>query len=194
MIAINGLTSTIATAFLKVLGAEPFVAWRDLAKPPPPAERFLIAQGYLKGRSAGDHDAETGPATFQTNFLAVAAACDNIFVDNPTARVVVIGSESGFSGSYDTAYAGAKAALHLYVETKKLKPDQQLICVAPGIIGDSGMTHRREDLDRLAGREQAHPKRRFLRAVEVARLVHYLLYEDEGYLSGAVIRMNGGPA
>jgi NAD(P)-dependent dehydrogenase (short-subunit alcohol dehydrogenase family) len=122
----------------------------------------------------------------------VIAACDQVFDERELARVVVIGSESGFSGSYDSAYAAAKAGLHAYVETKRLKPRQQLVCVAPGIIADAGMTTRRPDKDALAARALEHPKRRFVTALEVAKLIRFLLYDDIGYLSGITIRMNGG--
>jgi NAD(P)-dependent dehydrogenase (short-subunit alcohol dehydrogenase family) len=74
----------------------------------------------------------------------------------------------------------------------KIKPQQQIVCVSPGIIEDAGMTVRREDRVNLARRRDMHPKRRFLRAIEVARMIHFLLYVDEGYTSGVVIRMNGG--
>ena len=56
------------------------------------------------------------------------------------------------------------------------------------------MTLRRTDRDRLERRAAKHPKRRFLDAADVARLVHFLLYVDRGYVSGCVIRMHGGEA
>ncbi|MFS2208487.1 hypothetical protein, partial [Variovorax sp. Varisp36] len=62
--------------------------------------------------------------------------------------------------------------------------------MAPGIIGDAGMTLRRADKHNLMARQMAHRKRRFIEAIEVARLIHFLLYVDQGYLSGIVIRMN----
>ena len=71
-------------------------------------------------------------------------------------------------------------------------PQQQLVAVAPSIIEDSGMTKVRTDHENLAARCQANPKGRFLKAIEVARLVRFLLYDDKGYINNTVIEMNGG--
>ena len=40
------------------------------------------------------------------------------------------------------------------------------------------MTQRRDDLDAVAERARKTPKGRFLRAEEVSRLLHYVLYVD----------------
>jgi hypothetical protein len=54
------------------------------------------------------------------------------------------------------------------------------------------MTLRRDDTENLERRREEHPKKRFLTSLEVAKMVHHLLYVDEGYTTGTVIRMNGG--
>lgn len=187
MIAVTGMSSAIAREF-SAISPEPLVRFRQGIR----AGRYLFCQGVLHGRSMADHLPRSLADTFEANFAAVARACDAIFADEADARVVVIGSQSGFGGSYDMAYAGAKAALHLYVEAKRLGPAQQLVAIAPGIIADAGMTERRADQAELARRASAHPKGRFLTAAEVARLVRFLLFEDAGYLTGTVIRMHGG--
>lgn len=195
MIAINGMGSQIAKELLALLPeGEEAVGYKLPGRAPIEADRFVFCQGYLAGKSAGEHDDHSAGETFTVNFLDIAAACDRIFAGLDHARVVVVGSQSGFSGSYDTAYAGAKAALHTYVETKRLGPEQQLVAVAPGIVADGGMTTRRKDQRDLVQRELSHPKGRFLLACEVARLIRFLLYDDSGYLSGTVIRMHGGEA
>ncbi len=159
---------------------------------PPIVARYVLAAGMLVGKPLLQQEPDELIGTLLANATIPIAFCDAVLMDNPHARICVIGSESGFTWSHDGTYAAAKAALHKYVETKKLKPMQQLICIAPSIIEDSGMTQRRTDLDHLARRKAEHPKQRFLRAKEVARLIHFVLYVDEGYLSGQVIRMNGG--
>lgn len=156
------------------------------------AERFVFAGGLLLGKAVNDYHDGDMETVMQANYYWPVTLCEQILAENPAARIVVLGSESGIKGSYDTVYAGAKAALHKYVETKKLKPDQQLVCVAPSIIEDSGMTQRRQDLDNLERRRREHPKGRFMKAEEVARLIHFLLYVDPGYISGTTIVMNGG--
>lgn len=158
----------------------------------PQAERFVICSGLLTGKPLAEQTPEELFLAWEANFVRPAIECEFILANNPKARIVLMGSDSAFSGSYDEAYAGAKAALSRYVETKKLQPDQQLVCIAPSIIADAGMTTRRSDTERLGERMNRHPKRRFLMAAEVARLIYFLLYVDAGYLSGVTIRLNGG--
>jgi NAD(P)-dependent dehydrogenase (short-subunit alcohol dehydrogenase family) len=193
MIAINGMGSTIAQALLPMLPAgEHVVRFTASGVPHLAAARYLFAQGHLEGRGLRQIDRTAEAKTWAVNFTDVAASIDEILDGDSSARICVIGSESGYKGSFDMSYAGAKAALHLYVETKPTGPSQQLVAISPGVISDAGMTRRRPDKADLAKRAKAHPKGRFASAEEVARLVHFLLYEDQGYLTGTVIRMHGG--
>lgn len=159
------------------------------------AGRYFFCQGLLRGKSMDEQTSDEIAESMAVNCTQIIKACEQILEENRVARICVMGSESGYAGSYDGAYATAKAHLHAYVESKCLRnPGQQLVCVAPSIIYDAGMTVRRKDQDKLEIRRNSHPKRRYLRSMEVARLVHFLLYVDCGYLSGVVIRMHGGRA
>lgn len=154
--------------------------------------RYLFCQGVLNGKSVLEQTGDEITNSYYVNFSWIAAQCKRILAGNGDARICVIGSESAFAGSHDQAYADHKRYLHEFVESQPLRPNQQLICIAPTIIGDAGMTTRRADIENLERRKLAHPKERFLTADEVAGLVHHVLYVDRGYLSGVTIRMNGG--
>jgi len=157
------------------------------------ADRFVFCAGILNANPGVMQNEREIVESIRVNFIETAAMCDVILAQNSSARICIIGSESGLVGSYDDIYAMAKAALHAYVERKKLlSTEQQLVAIAPSIIEDAGMTLRRKDRDNLIRRRQEHPKRRFIKAIEVARLIQFLLYVDEGYISGVIIRMNGG--
>lgn len=158
----------------------------------PFSDRYLLCAGVLRAKPLGEQSADEIAEAMHVNLIRPMRLCDSILERIENARICIIGSESGYTWSYDGAYAAAKAALHRYVETKKLKPGQQLVAVAPSIIEDTVMTMVRADTENLERRKAEHPKQRFLKAAEVARLIHFLLYQDEGYLSGTVIRMNGG--
>ncbi len=195
MIAIRGMHSRIALELLPMLPDSESVREipRGSSGIDTGATRFVFLQGLLLPRRLIDQTPAERAEIFSVNAAEVIAACDAIIETVPRARIVVLGSESGFSGSFDWSYAAAKAGLHRYVETKMLRTsEQQLICVAPGIIGDAGMTTRRPDQHNLTFRARTHRLHRFLDSVEVARLIHFLLYVDRGYLSGIVIRINGG--
>ena len=189
-VGIAGSSSTIALEFCDLLDRDHGVMVGNIASMPADLDRYLICTGYLAGRSLADITLEEAGRTWQLNFLAVAQLCERIFETNDRARVCLLGSESGFAGSYDMAYAGAKAALHLYVETKKLRTrDQMLVGLAPHVIWDSNMTMRRDDLDVLLKRGRATRRRHWLTSREVAQEALHLLFEASTALSGQIIRM-----
>lgn len=192
MIAIRGYSSAIAQALVDILPMDEAVENVPRDGCNVTADRHLFCQGVLYGKPSTEYLEYEIAECFRANYITVKRQCDLIFAANPTARVCVIGSESAFAGSYDDLYAGSKMLLHHYVTTKKLGPEQQLICIAPSIVGDAGMTTRREDTDNLVSRETSHPKGRFLTCDEVAADIFHYLYVHAGYGTGVVIRLNGG--
>jgi len=193
MLAISGRTSTIAGELAALLPEWEQVKSADRPHELPlTAERYLFCNGLLLGIAPGHMTTDQHAATWKANFADIAEKCLDILAANDRARIVVIGSESAYRGSFDGAYAEAKQALHRFVEGTRLAPGQQMVAISPGIIENSGMTRRRKDQGALRDRMFNHPKRRFLTALEVARMAHFLLYIDEGYTSGVVIRMHGG--
>lgn len=193
MLVVTGWGSSIIQELLRLVPADEEARRAVYFDVPTNGDRYVFSAGVLRAKRIADQDASQIAETFMVNCASVMQACDRIFEANDLARVCVVGSESGNSWSFDGAYAASKAALHRYVETKRLRTvDQQLVCVAPGIIGDAGMTLRRADQQALHQRELTHPKGRFLDASEVARVIKFLLYDELGYVSGCVVRMNGG--
>ncbi len=191
-IAIRGIGSSIAHEFSVLYPNEQVFEIPRGQTPPFDIRRYLICQGILYGKKRIDMSNEEIYETYQVNCHQMVEMCEKILENNYRARICVMGSESGFSGSYDECYADAKNVLHRYVETRTIKPEQQLICVAPSIVEDSGMTIRRNDSANLNEKRKNHPKGRFLSSREVAKMIHFLLYEDEGYTTGTTIRMHGG--
>jgi NAD(P)-dependent dehydrogenase (short-subunit alcohol dehydrogenase family) len=194
MLAVTGYRSKIVQELRTLLPASEEVVRLDDLTQPTVCDRYLLCAGVLRPKTLRQQTEAEIAESLAVNLIRPMQVCDKVLERNEKARICVVGSESGFTWSFDGAYAAAKAALHRYVETKRLKPDQQLVCVAPSIIGDCSMTLRREDTESLERRRDTHPKKRFLEAIEVARLIHFLLYTDAGYTTGIVIRMNGGAA
>jgi 3-oxoacyl-[acyl-carrier protein] reductase len=195
MLAVTGYNSQLVKELRGFLPKEEEVVainHRDEIVSVPFCERYLLCAGIIRPKRLDEQSAEEIGETLTVNCIRPMQLADAILEKNDAARICIIGSESGYAWSYDGAYAAAKAALHRYVETKKLKPAQQLVCIAPSIIEDTLMTFMRQDTENLDRRRAEHPKRRFLKAVEIARVIHFVLYQDEGYLSGQVIRVNGG--
>jgi NAD(P)-dependent dehydrogenase (short-subunit alcohol dehydrogenase family) len=191
MIGIIGALTTIATEF-RTLSKDSSMNVR-LEEAPYDLPRYLICMGYLAGRRIGEQTHEEHGLAWQKNFSDIAAFCEVVFDSNPYARICIIGSASGENGSYDMAYAGAKAAIHLYIRTKKLTdPRQQIVGIAPGVIADSGMTKARKDFGECIERGMRQRRGRWTLAHEVAQLAQFLLYVDQGAICNEVIRMDGG--
>ncbi len=156
------------------------------------ARRYVFAHGYMTDRPIGKQMSSEIAMSLMANLTSTVLMCERILEMNSQARIVVMGSMSGIDGSHDTTYAIAKAGLHKYVETRRVTADQQLVAVAPTIIWDSGMTQRRNDLHGVLNRARTWPKQRCASAMEVARLIYFLLWEDLGYITNCVIPVDGG--
>jgi short-subunit dehydrogenase len=127
------------------------------------------------------------------NLLSVVKICEVALQHNRKAKIIILGSESGIKGSFDIIYALTKAAIHKYVEERKIKhPGQQLICIAPSTIIDSHMTIKRKDKINVQKSIINNPKKRGILSKEISNLIFTLFYEQTDYISNTVIRIDGG--
>lgn len=164
----------------------------DVTAIPADLDRYVLAAGLLMPKRISDQTFEETAASLAVNLTSTVRICEYLLASNPRARIAILGSES-FRGSFDTTYFLAKAAVVAYVQQRRIShPGQQLVVVSPTIVMDSGMTQRRHDLDRVEARAAQAPKLRFLRSDEVSRLLHYVLYVDDGMLTNTVVSLNGG--
>lgn len=157
------------------------------------ADRIVLCHGTLASERFSTRTETDLLDSLKVNLLSVVRVAEIALEQNPLARIAVLGSESGLKGSYDIAYALSKAALHAYVTERQIvHPQQQLVAIAPSTISDTGMTLRRSDQDRAKQIMQTNPKGRGVTSREVAELLYFLLFEDEGYITNTVVHMNGG--
>jgi len=192
VIFVRGADSAIAQALAELHAISP-VKRRD--QMPDDGDKYLFCAGLIRQARLGQQSSAEVTETLFVNAINVIRECDRLLDVNPRARICVVGSESAFKWSFDGAYAAAKAALHRYVETKRLNfPDQQLVCVAPTCVLNTKMNQQRnpDGVAALEARRLMTPKRRWLQPMEVARMIHFMLCVDEGYTTNVVIRMNGG--
>lgn len=164
---------------------------REPCNLPTHLDYYFMCAGVLYGKAADEIEWDEVIETMKVNMLSVMIACDRIFENNAKAKICVIGSMSGINGSYDVTYAAAKAGLHMYVEKKVLTyPKQHLVCVAPTIIEDSGMTQRRVDLRETLQRGRQRRLGRWLHAEEVAKVACFAIAQPS--MCNTIIQLTGG--
>ena len=173
MIAVTGMGSTI----IKELSAYDEII--RINKAIPDVDLFVLAAGVMKGLQWLEQNHEDIIETFLVNTFTPVTLCEQIFTLRPHARVCIVGSASGFNGSYDMAYAMSKSAIHTYVETRPIDEKQRLFAVAPGIIKDSNMAKKRHDYAEIL-------KGDYITSKEVAKWIMGGLVEGT---TGEVIRL-----
>jgi meso-butanediol dehydrogenase / (S,S)-butanediol dehydrogenase / diacetyl reductase len=114
----------------------------------------------------------------------------------PAPRVVAIGSIAAeWAGNGVGPYNVAKAGLNSLVRTLavELAPDQILVnAVAPGLIETSTNGHELTDPDMTERHLLLIPMRRSGQPDEVARAVSFLASPELGFVTGSVLRIDGG--
>jgi len=177
MFAVTGQRTTIVKALEQLTGEETIRIDPTVTEAMrwgfeiPPTERYVLAAGVLHGAQVSQITQWEAQEAFQVNLWSVLNICETVLSASPRARICVIGTESVPNGSYDRLYAATKAGVHQYVQTRKVYPPQQLVCVSPTIIIDSGMTQRRPDLERVIETRQT------VRAIDVARVIQRVLWD-----------------
>jgi NAD(P)-dependent dehydrogenase (short-subunit alcohol dehydrogenase family) len=110
-------------------------------------------------------------------------------------RIVLLGSLAARTGGVLTgaAYAASKAGLEGLAKAlaRELAPRSITVnCVAPGGV-DTPML-RQHSAERRAAMAASTPLRRMAQADEIAGTIAYLLGPHAGFVTGAVIPVNGG--
>ena len=141
-----------------------------------------------------DKDWETVIATNATGAFRLCRAAAKYMLLGRWGRIINISSIAGsIGGRGQINYAASKAALEAMTRVLALELGRKGIlanCVAPGTI-DSGMSGRvRQEygeqlLDGIAVRRFGQPE-------DVAEAVGFLASDAAGYITGQVIRVDGG--
>lgn len=152
---------------------------------------YIIASGLLQSRPIELQKLSDVSDSFLINAAGPVTAAELILKNDSSARIFLIGSESGFKGSFDMSYALSKCSLSVYVRNRRLSENQQLLLINPSTIGDLGMTVRRKDVARLNSYMRQHPKKRFLDCQELSQIISNL-FASSIYLTNTEINVNGG--
>lgn len=136
-------------------------------------------------------------AVIGRNLMSCILACKAVvpaMMDRRRGWVVNFGSTAGLSGRSEGAiYASAKAAVHEYTRclAAQLRPyNIPVNCIAPGgTVTPRFLATRQADPERL---EAVDTLERYGQPEEIARAVAFLVSDPGPFISGQVIRVDGG--
>ena len=153
--------------------------------------KFLILSGLLQEKTILEQSKSEIINSHLINSVGPVILCESILKKISNAQIILLGSESGYKGSYDLNYALAKSSLKMYVKQRQVKVNQKLLLISPSTIDDLGMTLRRKDIKRLELYRSNHPKKRFLKSEELVDMIDFL-FKFSLYLTNTEIELNGG--
>jgi NAD(P)-dependent dehydrogenase (short-subunit alcohol dehydrogenase family) len=174
---------TAVDAFGERLADEPFTGLVHSAGQPYDALAAVMAQ-------------DKAEAAMQVNlwsFARLGKALLPGMIRHRTGRIVAIGSVAGSRGNPgNAAYAASKGALAAYCRTLAVETARRGITVnvvAPGFVDTAMMAPYAA---RRAEMERQIPAGRFARPEEVAAVVGFLFTQGAGYITGAILPVDGG--
>lgn len=154
---------------------------------------YIFCNGILYPKRINSQSSYEIYRSLSINLISIVRLCDYILENNDKAKIIIIGSESGKKGSFDTTYFLSKAAMKKYVEERHINfASQQLLLISPSVISDSGMTLRRADRNNLDKNMKDHPKGRFLTVGEFSDFVCSIVNNRLDYITNTEIEINGG--
>lgn len=189
----RGIVSTVGRGTVPPLFALDINNQVDFTSINTDADHYLINLGFLSGKNASEIADDEALASLRVNLMLPVQISEYILSNNKNSRIVILGSESGTKGSYDTYYFLAKAALNKYVEERQTTyASQTLNIVCPSMIKDGNMTVSRTDQDRVANSLAMNPRGKPLMARHVASLIYQIFLEKSGFLTNQVLGIDGG--
>lgn len=160
-------------------------------------QSIVFAQGHSLYKALEDTSLDDIRLLFQVHVehpMALLGKLNSKLRKQTSSSVLFVGSIWGDTGaSYEVAYSAAKGAQHAFVKAYAKEVALQRIrvnAVAPGFIDTKMNAHIDEDARQLILEEI--PTGFFGTTQDIANAVEFLTSEKASYITGQIIRVNGG--
>lgn len=160
-------------------------------------QAIVFAQGHSLYKALEDTSLADIRLLFQVHMehpMALLGKLNSKLRKQPSSSVIFVGSIWGDTGaSYEVAYSAAKGAQHAFVRAYAKEVALQRIrvnAVAPGFIDTKMNAHIDEEARELILEEI--PSGFFGTTQDIANTVEFLTSEKASYITGQIIRVNGG--
>jgi acetoacetyl-CoA reductase len=155
---------------------------------------FVNCAGILPAIPIEKSSAESLATIFNVNVISPMLICKQLVGTMVQGGcILLVGSISAQKGSFDDPYAATKGAIHSLVKTLALKfaPEVRVVGIAPGMTDGTRMT-----AELVPGRREHNigliPMARAGEAEEMAKIMGLLLQPECGFMTGAMVDVNGG--
>lgn len=174
-------------------------AFGEVARRGPDGGRFdllVLCSGVVDSEKVATVSLAHWQAMLATNLTGPFLCCQQAYpLLRDGGRIVVLGSLAGRTGGVLTgaAYAASKGGLESLAKSMAQELAERRITVnvvAPGAIETPMLQAHSEQ--RKQGMAQATPLKRLGQPEEIAAAISYLASEEAGFMTGAVLHINGG--
>lgn len=131
------------------------------------------------------------------NILSCIYCCRAVapeMMERKSGNIINFGSVAGLRGAeFGVIYASAKAAVHHYTRclARQMRPyDVMVNAIAPGLIVTNRISASREMDESMM--VESGTQERYGRPIEISRTVKFLVSGENTYITGQVIRVDGG--
>lgn len=145
-----------------------------------------------------DHDTESTMDTIKVNALAFAEIAKVVLntacMRNQASIVAISSITSLIVTNRQSAYAASKAMLNTYVKyfAKEALGKYRVNAILPGVVKTEMYQKLREQSEKLDEKTKKNQPLGIIPPEKVSRMAAYLLSEDAAYITGSLIRMDGG--
>lgn len=159
---------------------------------------LVYCPGTINLKSLKSLKIEDFQTDFEVNLLGAVKVINKYFNNLKSAdksSVVLFSTVAVQTGmQYHTSIASAKGAVEGLTRSlaAEFAPNIRVNCIAPSITSTPLADKLLNNESKLKASEDRHPLKRIGNAAENAQIVEFLLSENSGFITGQIIKVDGG--